>query len=231
MLSLLPLVLALASQPSPAPSDSPRPTPLTEIGRVRTAPICTPIVVHANGAITTALDNDRQLAILTTNLRNIDFDKLNEIQRRNQFEALLNQASAIRLNFKTADGEIKQLRAYAESSKDPERKKELKAFADALGGALYRQAKAAAEFMRDMTIMQGRTDAEEAREIQARNNPTPTFLGTQALNQSRTLLPGTPRSYNQVMRGVAADLTDLNTGILADEGVAADHSVAATAGC
>ena len=231
MLSLLPLVVALASAPSPAPSTAPRPTPLTEIGRVRTAPICTTIVVHANGAITSALDNDRTLAILTTNLRQTDFDRLNEIQLRNAINTLMDQAGKVRIAGKAADDEIKKLREYANASDDPERKAELKAFADALGGAIYRQTKAAAEFMRDVTIVQGRGDAADAREIQARDNPGPDTAAAMHLNSQRALLPDPPKSYNQTMRSIGSDLTDLATKIAADEGIAADHSIAATSGC
>jgi hypothetical protein len=231
MLSLLPLVVALASNPSPAPTSTARPTPLTEIGRVRTTPICTTIVVHANGAITSALENDRTLAILTTNLKNTDFDRLNFLQRRNAIEELMKQASAVRINGKLADGEIKQLRAYAQTSTDPERKAELKAFADALGGAIYRQTKVAAEFMRDVTIVQGREDAKEVRDIRNRDNAPTENAAMMSLGTQRAQVPDPPRSYNQVMRSVAADLTDLSTGIIADEGVAADHSIAATSGC
>jgi len=232
MLSLLPLVVALASAPSPAPSTAPRPTPLTEIGRVRTAPICTTIVVHANGAITSALDNDRTLAILTINLRNTNFDRLNEIQLHNAINTLMDQAGKVRISGKAADDEIKKLREYANASPDPERKAELKAFADALGGAIYRQTKAAAEFMRDVTIMQGRADAGEARDIQNSDNPgSDSRSATNAMAAPRYRLPDPPKSYNQAMRSVAADLTDLATGIAADEGVAADHSIAATSGC
>jgi hypothetical protein len=231
MLSLLPLVVALASTPSPVPASTARPTPLTEIGRVRTTPICTTIVVHANGAITSALDNDRALAILTTNLMNTDFDRLNSLQRRNAIEEMMKQAGNIRINGKLADGEIKQLRAMAQASTDPARKAELKAFADALGGAIYRQTKVAAEFMRDVTIVQGREDAREVRDIRERNNPPPEGLASMSMASQRAGMPDPPKSYNQVMRSVAADLSDLSTGIIADEGVAADHSIAATSGC
>lgn len=231
MLSLLPLVVALASAPAPASSTAPPPTPLTEIGRTRTAPICTTIVVHANGAITSALDNDRSLAILTTNLKNVDFDRLNELQRRNAINDLMDQAGKIRIAGKAADDEIKKLRAYAKASDDPERKAELKAFADALGGAIYRQTKAANEFMRDVTIMQGREDAGEAREIRDRDGLQPDTGGMQIAAANRVHVPDGPKSYNQAFRSVAADLSDLATGIAVDEGVAADHSIAATSGC
>ena len=232
MLSLLPLVVALASDPTPAASTAPRPTPLTEIGRTRTAPICTTIVVHANGAITSALDNDRALAILTTNLKNTDFDKQSEIQRRNTIDAMLDQAGRIRQAGKAADDEIKKLREYAKASPDPERRAELKAFADALGGAIYRQTKAAKEFMADVAVMHGREEAAEARDLKD-NGPgssSDTVAGAQ-LASSRARVPDPPKSYNQAMRTVAASLSDLATAIAADEGIAQDHSVAATSGC
>ena len=233
MLSLLPLVVALASDPSPSASTAPRPAPLTEIGRTKTAPICTTIVVHANSAITSALDNDRALAILTTNLRNTDFDKQNEIQRRNTLDALLDQAGRIRIAGKAADDEIKKLRDYAKASDDPARKAELKAFADALGGAIYRQTKAAKEFMADVAVMHGREDAAEARALRdgGPGNAMDTTAGQQIAGMPRAHVPDPPKSYNQAMRTVAATLGDLATAIAADEGVAQDHSVAATSGC
>jgi hypothetical protein len=119
----------------------------------------------------------------------------------------------------------------AQASTDPARKAELKAFADALGGAIYRQTKVAAEFMRDVTILQGREDAREVRDIRERNNPPPEGAASMSMVSQRAGMPDPPKSYNQVMRSVAADLSDLSTGIIADEGVAADHSIAATSGC
>lgn len=234
MLSLLPIVLALASaDPSPAPSPPARHTPLTEIGRVRALPICTPIVVHANGAITTTLDNDRQLAIMTTNMRNVDFDRLNEMQRRNSIDALMKQASAIRVQSGNADGEVKKLREYAAASPDPNRKAELKAFADAIGGAIYRQKKAAVEFMRDVTIIQGREEAAEARSIRARDSGMVETLAEHQISSSplRAGVPAPPARYNDTMREIAAALDADTQSILTDEGTAADHSIGATSGC
>ncbi len=234
MLSLLSLVVMLASAPNPvpAPAASARPTPLQEIGRVRALPACTPIVVHANGAITQTLDNDRTLAILGNNLRTIDYDKLNVLQRRNAIETLTKTASEITKSAAGADGEIKRLREYAVDSPDPQRKAELKAFTDALGGALLRQKRAANELMRDVAIVQGRVDAAEARGIMVRDagmvNPMP---GTRDLAADRSILPGPPTSWNETMRSIADSLDERNQAIVSDEGVAADHSIAATSGC
>lgn len=232
MLSLLPIVVALAiADPAPAPSASAKPTPLTEIGRVRALPICTPIVVHANSAITTTLDNDRQLAIITLNLKNTDFEKLNELQRRNAIDSLMKVAGAIRVQSGTADGEIKKLREYAAASPDPARKAELKAFADAMGGAIYRQKKVAVEMMRDVTIIQGRTDAAEARAILNRDDAAMDNRNTANVNAQRPVLPLPPSNINDTMRRMGKELEEHNQAILFDEGIAADHSIAATAGC
>lgn len=232
MFMLLPIVVALAAtDPAPAASSAPRPTPLQEIGRVRALPACVPIVAHANGAITQALDNDRTLAIMSTNLHNTDFDKLNSIQRRNAIEAVMKQATALRENSSAGDVEVKKLREYATNSPDPVRKLELKTFADALGGALYRQKKAAVEVMRDITIMRGREDAAEAREIMRRDNQVPPFLGAMQAAANPAMLPGNPDSYNKQFKTIADTLDELTKGVQMDEGIAADHSIAATTGC
>jgi hypothetical protein len=241
MLNVLPFVLVLAGAPapdSPTPSPGP-PTKLQEIGRVRTS-ICTAIVVHANGAITQALDNDRTLAILTTNLRTVDFDNKNFLQRRNAIDALMKQTQVIRENFRGADVEIKQLRQYALNSNDPQRKVELKTFADALGGALQRQKRAAEEFDRDITIIRGRQDALEAHQIEQRD----ARLATAGLIPSAVLdrmdavrapaqapRPPVEGEWNQTMQQIAAAVNDRLPAIAADEGKAADHSIAATTGC
>lgn len=237
MFMLVPLIIAFAGEPSPVPSPAPaasqRPTPLQEIGRVRALPACVPIVAHANGAITQALENDRTLAILSTNLHNTDFDKLNSLQRKNAIEALMKQAEAVRVASSAGDAEVKRLREYAKNSPDPKRKEELTKFADALGGAIYRQKKAAVEFMRDVTIMRGREEAAEARGIITTYNPAPPDPRSQSINaglQAGTF-PQPPATYNKQMQYMGATLDELQTAIQADEGVAADHSIAATSGC
>jgi hypothetical protein len=246
MLMLLPIVLALAaSEPAPAASTVPasstapsastaaKPTPLTEIGRVRALPACVPIVAHANGAITHTLDNDRTLAIISMNLHNTDYDKLNFLQRRNAIEALMKQAEAMRVASSAGDAEIKKLREYALASPDPKRKEELKTFADALGGALYRQKKAAVELMRDVTIMRGREEVADVRDIMQKQNPVPpnVMMVTPASQMNATALNQPIPYYNKQMQYLGDTLDGLTQGILVDEGQAADHSIAATSGC
>ncbi len=232
MLMLLPIVVALAANdPAPAASSAPRPTPLTEIGRVRAIPACVPIVAHANGAITQALDNDRTLAVMTTNMRNTDFDKLNFMQRKNAIEVLTKQAELMRIASSAGEAEVKKLREFAANSADSARKEELKTFADALGGALYRQKKAAVELQRDVAVLQGREDAAEARGLMRAANPVPPFAGAIVAANTPSILPGVPDSYNKQFKGMSDTLDDLTRGIRMDEGTAADHSIAATSGC
>jgi hypothetical protein len=245
MLMLLPIVLMLAAnEPAPPASGAPpattgaKPTPLTEIGRVRALPACVPIVAHANGAITQALDNDRTLAIISANLHHTDYDKLNVLQRRNAIEALMKQAEAMRVASSAGDVEVKKLREYAKASPDPKRQEELKTFADALGGALYRQKKAAVEFMRDITIMRGREEAAEGHAMMDADNPHPIVHDAVAASQvpltggpAASVLPVPPLTYNKQLQYLGDTLDGLNAGILSDEGIAADHSVAATSGC
>jgi len=231
MLMLMPMVLALATDPGPAATSAPRPTPLTEIGRVRALPACVPIVAHANGAITQALENDRTLAILSNNAHTTDFDKLNFLQRRNAVEALMRQAEAIRVASSSGDVEVKKLREYENSANDPERKAELKAFADALAGALYRQKKAAVEFMRDVTIVRGREEAAEGRELMRQNNPVPPSGPAAEMAGAPPILPGVPDSYNKQFKQIGDAIDADVLGVEMDEGIAADHSIAATSGC
>ena len=196
---------------------------------MRALPMCTPIVVHANGAITVALENDRSIGIISHNLRAVNFDNLNSMQRRNTIEEMMRSAGRVREASKAADDEVKRLREMAAASNDPQRKAELKAFSDALGGAIYRQKKVAAEFMRDVTILQGRVEADEVRSISAEQNRQAASgsLGT----MPRAQTPSAPQSWNDAFRSIAEDLDSHQQAILSDEGVAADHSIAATAGC
>jgi hypothetical protein len=236
MLMLFPIVLALAGDPTPAPeaSSAARPTPLTEIGRVRALPACVPIVAHANGAITQALDNDRTIAMMSINAHSTDFDKQNIIQRRNSIQALMKQAEAIRVASSAGDVEVKKLREYANAATDPQRKAELKAFADALGGAIYRQKKAAVEFMRNITVLEGRTAAATAQAelLPVETRQIPGTAMSRSTEPPRVgLQVGAPDSYNKVLAEIADRLDQDSELVRVDEGSAADHSIAATSGC
>ena len=122
-----------AAVPVPGPTAAPK---LKVIASVLSTPRCAEIVTHANSAIGSALDNDVTIQQLITRLRAVNLDDGNPIHRRNGLAALGDFAKNLTLQSRSADDEVKRLRALAARSKDPNEKKELKAFADSLGGAL-----------------------------------------------------------------------------------------------
>ncbi len=125
-----------AATPSPAPSPAPA---LKVIANVRSVPRCAAIVTHANSAISTTLDNDMVITRTITRLRMVDLDDGNPVHRRNGLQALGDLAKALVQQSRAADNEVKRLRDLAKSSNDAQEGKDLKAFADELGGALWRQ--------------------------------------------------------------------------------------------
>lgn len=250
---LLPLVFALAGEPTPAPDASPPPTPLREIGRVRSLSTCGTIVVHANSAITDALNNDQDLAVAVNHLRTTDIDGANVIERRKRLADLMSFAIRIRTASSAGDAEIKRLRDMAAAEKDPERKIELKGFADALGGALFRQKRAGDDLAKAITNIEGRqsvadaiqdegagpvTAAQRAEDSVTRNQPG-------SLDPRHSVGPGVTKStgdysplvyhsvipVNAMLVKVADDFSARFANILKDEGQAADHSLGATTGC
>jgi hypothetical protein len=131
-----------AAAPAPVPATAAAPA-LKVIASVRSTPRCAEIVTHANSAIGGALNNDVQLQQVITRLRAVNLDDGNPIHRRNGLAALGEFAKNLTLQSRAADDEVKRLRALAARSTDPQEQKELKAFADSLGGALWRQQKIA----------------------------------------------------------------------------------------
>lgn len=134
------LIAALLSAPGPAPSAAP---PLKTIASVRASARCAEVITHANSAIGTTLDNDAVLGKTITTLRFLNLDDGNPIHRRNGFTALGELAKTLMQQARAGDNEVKRLRAIASKTKDPKAAKELKDFADQLGGALWRQQKVA----------------------------------------------------------------------------------------
>lgn len=230
----MPLLVALLSGdptgPAPAATAAP-PTPLTEIGRVRGRSMCASIVVHANAAIDGALDNDRTFGSLMARLSTAELDGVDEISRRKTLDEIDKNASRIRIQALNGEGEVRRLRELAAASTDDERKKELRSFADALGGALYRQRRAALDLQRMVVILAGRRAADEA---------TITVLGERdtgaariSSEESRAYRSMPRRSYNEngSLREGASMIGERLPLIAVDEGTAADHAVGATTGC
>jgi hypothetical protein len=245
MLSLLvPIFVALAA-PSPVSTASapPAPSALREIGHVESLSICSAIVVHANSAISAALDNDSDLALVINRLRTTDLDDDNEIKRRNGMNDLATLTGRIRGSAAGGSAEVKRLRAITDQTTDPKRKAELKAFTDALGGAIARQRKAAVDLDKTLTVIDGRraveeVDTQEQVEQRASVGSDPTHIDPARPSVMpepgairNPAAPTTPSRVDDVLRSMADDFQLRTQAILADEGVAADHSLSATTGC
>lgn len=163
MVLLLPLVLALLAA-DPASTPTAPPSKLQEIGRVASLPTCTTIVVRANSAISEALANDSLLAILMTRWRNLDFDDASAIAKEQAINDCYEFAHRLRDGSTAGDTQVKKLRDLAAATKDPQRQKDLKAFADALGGALHRQQIAGIDLDRAVAVFAQRMGAIAADE-------------------------------------------------------------------
>ncbi|HUA09586.1 MAG TPA: hypothetical protein VMA98_09950 [Candidatus Acidoferrales bacterium] len=133
---MLAIVLAaLTASASPSPS----PTPLLKtIVTVKTSPLCGEFAAHTNAAITSAVQNDQTLGSTILMLRSHDLAE-SSLSRNAEIHHLDSLASSIYKQYRAGEQEVDQLRALAAKDTDPTEKAALKASADALGGALYRQ--------------------------------------------------------------------------------------------
>ena len=170
MFEPLMLAVAIAAATSPSPAQTTPPTPLREIGRVRASAACTAIVVRANSAIGATLRNDQTLSMTIGTLRKVDLDG-NLFERTKGLHSLEKLGTDLRMSAAAAEGQITKLRELAAESTDEQRKNDLKSFADALGGALFRQKRIGMDVQRMVLIIEGRTSRAEAVESVARAAP------------------------------------------------------------
>jgi hypothetical protein len=219
---------ALGVSPPPEPAASEAPTPLKEIGRVR-ASVCSTIVVHANSAIDDALSNDADLHALIGGLTTAKLDDATELQKHNAFREFEQAAAKLRETAIDGEAEVRRLRALAAESPEP-RKSELKAFADALGGALYRQRTMAIDAQRLLAVQQGRADSA-ASELTFAQHAAPAGRPDIIVQATPGPLIAPGYAYDKAFRLVAADFVERTKLVAVDEGVAADHSLGATTGC
>ena len=229
MITLLLLVLALASTPEPStpPVAS---SPLKEIGRIRTLPACTTLVVHANSAIDSALRNDNALAVSVNRLKHVDLDA-NPLARARGLNELMGISRDMRKLAVEAEGEVKRLREIAATSEDATRKEELKTFADALGGAVFRQKRAADDLARFVVITEGRVAKAEAHMDMQTGGDASDGLARPRANAPLPAYSPSPLYLNETAREAAKDFEARIALIVADEAKAADHSIGATSGC
>jgi hypothetical protein len=246
----VPVVPVTAASPAPV---------LKVIASVRSTPRCAEIVTHANSAIGSALNNDVTLQQMITRLRAVNLDDGNSIRRRNGLAALGDFAKTLTLASRSADDEVKRLRALAAQSKDPTEQKELKAFADLLGGALWRQQKvardlngylASVDFQDMATFTEGQQQANRA--VFGVPDPLATYpydvIAQQRAAQARgrggqmdptTGLQAMPNlghdpnhpTATQEAAAAASDFESRLPSITLDENGAAQHVAAALARC
>jgi hypothetical protein len=247
MLDVLVLVAAVTSPPAPQASPSPAPV-LQEIAHVRASASCAELVTHANAAIGIALGNDQLLLRTIDGLQTNKLDG-NEIEHRNGLDELGNFALQLNTQAMHGDAEIKRLRAIAAKATDPQGKAELTAFANWLGGALWRQRKIARDLNGFIATMdakdmakpdEGQLDIYGTQDPMAPNGMTaPRLLTVNALPTTEGFpQAGPPREfgYHELTEGemalaAARDFELRIPEINNDEAMAADHVVGATSGC
>ncbi len=225
------LVALTSAAPSPAPTSSP--VPLREIGRVRASASCASLALHANSAISSALHSDLLVGQTTSRLREVDLDG-SPITRRNGLQDLGRLAKDLRAEAVAGVGEVKRLRELAAKSNDPTQKKELKSFADSLGGALYRQKKIANDLNGFLAAMDYR-DMATLSEGQQQMNRSTLFgqgdsLAIDPIEKARSIARG-QLPANQLAKEAAEDFQRRVTDITNDESVAAQHTEGAVSNC
>jgi hypothetical protein len=236
MLSVLSILLVLAAppaSPTTAPSAAADTVTLKKIGSTSTKSLCARIVERANVAIEHAVANDQSLARLTLTLHATDFDGLNTMQRTNAIDNLDKQAGAVRYSAAAALKAAADLRADATIATDPEQAEDLKAFADAISGAIARQRKEAQDFQSAVTIYNGRLDTAQIESIRRQAEQMMPLSDPHAIwaaNQP-SQLQQPPKHVNDYFRPVAADFDERAALIRADEGVASSRSIGAVKGC
>ena len=214
---------AVFATATPAPTPTPA---LKTIATVRATSRCAEIITHANSAISTTLADNELISQSITQLRITNLDDGSIIHRTQGLNALRELASSLYQQSHGGDGEIKRLRTLAAETLDPTERKELKAFADALGGALGRQLKMA----RDLDGLLAYADYDDMRRFDNSYGDTDRFFFgvTDPLAQT---VPGEPQTVTQYARAAANDFQSRLPAIMGDENRAAGHVEGAVGAC
>jgi hypothetical protein len=135
---MLAIVLAAVTATA-ATAPSPSPTPLLKtIVTVKSSPLCGAFAAHTNAAIGSALANNQSLGTTILTLKSPDLAG-SPLDRTSEIHHLNDLADQIYKQYRLGEKEVSLLRDLANQATDPDEKAALKAAADALGGALYRQ--------------------------------------------------------------------------------------------
>jgi hypothetical protein len=177
------------------------------------------------------LRNDATLALAITRLRNLDLES-SSLSLQEGIHELGRLAKQVREDAVRGVAEIKRLRDLGDRSTDPVRKAELHEFADALGGALYRQKSMSMDLSGFVAYLQyhGMEASDEGQ-----NKPS------DAATDGTTAVESSPAPYyrdashtetpNELAANAATDFADRMRMIDADETRASDHAEGAVTGC
>jgi hypothetical protein len=234
MFHLLLFAAALTAGPAPAATAAPPAPVLKTISSVRSTARCTEIVTAANTAIGDAVQDDSVVLSTIERLRIVNLDDGDIIHRNAGLSALGSLASQMYEQSLAGAKKIARLRLLARTAPDPKEGKKLKAFADALGGALGRQEKIARDIngylafvdARDMMADSPMDDNDALGSFPYGYGPPRGFV-------TPAEAAGDPNgpTATQYARGAAADFQKRLPDIATDEQHAADAVGGALQGC
>jgi len=228
--------------PSPAPSAAA--DALKEIGRIHaTTPLCRTLATRATLAANIAIDEDRKIAFTVVTLRQIKLDQ-NIIVKTRGADQLRRQFVAWRAAAVEGEAEMRRFREDAKLVTDPEQKKALIKFADALAGVLFRQKKLADDLGRYIAWLDAQVPLTD--QVDASTAPGPGGSTARsdveksiAMNQSNQNMVhnpwgdtnNIPETLDKSARRAADELVIRTVPILKDEDDAASRIDPAFKGC
>ncbi len=155
----------------------------------------------------------------------VNLDDGSLIHRNAGLAVLRDLASSLHKQSASGQNEIAALRALAAKSGDPQEAKELKAFADALGGAIGRQLKMARDFDGYLAYV----DYLDNRGLSEAGSPMDNdFFAPDPYAPPALRSKYTATAYAQ---NAAKDFQARFPAIIRDEDTAASHADAAFSGC
>jgi hypothetical protein len=225
------LVLAPPLSHVPAPSPSPSEKPLLEIGRVRaTTPFCRKMADQASGAVDTALFADRQIVSFSAALRKVDLDS-SQLAKYRGTEDVRKRYASLRATAVEGERQLKLFREEAKAAETEEQRVALVSFADALGGAVFRQKKLAEDLGRYLAFLDASEPLSEEDHDRIQKAILANAGNPAAPHDPFGDLNMVPETLSHSARGAADELDLRALAIGKDEDVAADRIDAAFKGC
>lgn len=249
MLAVLVLATVAAALPAATAAPATPGTQLKEIAHVHSTSACGEVAAHANAAIGDTLGNDALLGQTIAMLRGSDLDG-NVVERRNALDGLRRLSDRLATQYDAGNDEVRRLRSLAARAATPAAKSNLLAFANWLGGALWRQkrigrdldgfiaamdAKDMADFEDTPASMLDASAAQpNARSVRnSEVDVTPGLSVTLKLAPRSVTSPPQPAALadDQLARAAAADFALRTGAVQSDESMAAGHASALDSGC